>query len=131
RMIERREDLPLGAEALDVHVGVEAGAQQLERDVLRELPVRALGEEHARHSAAADLAHDAVAADPPPDVAAGARRILSLGDAQRRHRGRRCGEEAFRRRHAAEVLLHLASELDIVTAARSEDRGPLMWLARE
>jgi hypothetical protein len=42
-MVERRQDLALGTEALHIDVGVEARAQELERDLLLELPIRSLG----------------------------------------------------------------------------------------
>ena len=62
-MIQRRENLPFGAKAMPVNLRVQPGAEQLERDLLRELAVGALGEKDPRHAAAADLVHDSIGTD--------------------------------------------------------------------
>ena len=86
RMIERREDLSLGAEAVASMSASEPAAQQLERDLLLELSVGALGEEDAPMPAAAELADDAIGADDPP---ARSEPESSSRHERRRARGRR------------------------------------------
>ena len=58
-----REDLPLVAEAAQHGVRVHAALDQLDRDLLLELPVGALGEIDGAHAAAADALQDLVVAD--------------------------------------------------------------------
>ena len=101
-MVERRENLSLGAEAVVIDLGVEAGAQQLERDLLLERAVGALGEEHARHAAAADLANDAIRADAPALELL--RRVARLGDQRGGRHGRRRFEKRSRRRVPAQQV---------------------------
>ena len=60
-MRERREDVALAQEALDLHA--RSGQRQLERDFALELAVAALGEPHAAHAADADLADQPIRSD--------------------------------------------------------------------
>ena len=63
RMVERREDLALELQpALDV-ARQQPAPHQLDRDLLLELLVGALREEHLAHAAAAEAAHDAIRTD--------------------------------------------------------------------
>src|SRR5512133_1134200 len=64
-MVERRQDLALHPEAHHVNVGIESGAQELERHLLLELAVRTLGEEDARHAATSDFPNESVGTDAP------------------------------------------------------------------
>jgi len=66
RVIERREDLTLGSEALVQLIGVPARAQHFHGGAAPELAVVALGEVHDAHPAAAELTRHAVWSDPPP-----------------------------------------------------------------
>src|SRR5215831_11675000 len=59
-MIERRENLPLVAKALDDEVVVETGVYQLNGHAMAELSVSAPGLVHRAHSAVADFAFDAI-----------------------------------------------------------------------
>ena len=62
-MVERREDLALELQpALNV-ARQQAAPHQLDRDLLLELLVGALREEHLAHAAAAEAAHDAIRTD--------------------------------------------------------------------
>ena len=65
-MVERRENLAFGNEALVQLVGVLARAQDLHRNATTELSIVTLGEVHDAHAAAPELAQHAVR----PDVAA-------------------------------------------------------------
>lgn len=76
RMAQRGKDLPFGAEALLIDLRIEAGAKELERHLLLELTVGALGEEDARHAAATDLPKEAISANAP----AGDVRFPRFGD---------------------------------------------------
>ena len=63
RMIERRQDLAFELQPA-LHLARQQPApHQLDRDLLLELLVGALGEEHLAHAAAAEAAHDAIGAD--------------------------------------------------------------------
>ncbi|MCR6701670.1 MAG: hypothetical protein NVV68_11175 [Dokdonella sp.] len=57
------QDLPLGAEARVPVGGIPAAANQLDRDLLRELAVGAFGQPDRAHAAAADLAQQPERAD--------------------------------------------------------------------
>ncbi len=61
-MLERGEDLPLGAETTERLAAGEA-ADQLDRDLLVELPVVAHAEPNHAHPPGADLAHEPVGTD--------------------------------------------------------------------
>ncbi len=60
-MRERREDVALAQEALDLHA--RSDERQLERDLAFELAVAALGEPHAAHATDTDLADQPVRSD--------------------------------------------------------------------
>ena len=128
-MVERRDDLTLGAESRMIHVRVEPGAQQFERDVLLELPVGATREQHARHASAPDLAHDRVGAD----SSAGRRpsRFLGFSDDRRGDvRGRRRKESA-RVVHPLQELLRFAAQVWGADARGVEHFRPIARIARE
>jgi hypothetical protein len=63
RVHQPGQDLALRDEPADELVGVEAPAEDLERDALLEGPVRALGLVNGGHATSPDLAHHAVAPD--------------------------------------------------------------------
>ena len=73
RMLETREDLALPEKAPDDLSTVRAGADELEGDLLFELAVGAIREEHAAHPTVADLPDQFVRPD------AIARRLLLVG----------------------------------------------------
>ena len=58
RVLERGEDLPLGAKRASMQLGVQPRRHDLDRHPLRELAVGALGQVDRAHAAAADLAFD-------------------------------------------------------------------------
>ncbi len=60
-MCERRENVALAHEALDLHA--RPGQRQLERDFALQLAVAAFGEPHAAHAAEADFADQPIRAD--------------------------------------------------------------------
>ena len=62
-MNQAGEDLPLGAKTLYDFGGVEAGADELERDLLAILLVVALGQVDVAHAALADQLFEAVGSD--------------------------------------------------------------------
>ena len=63
RMVERGEDLTLGAEARQHTIRVHAPPDQLDRDALLILLVGALGEIDGTHAAVCDLVEQMVGAD--------------------------------------------------------------------
>ena len=125
-MLEGGEDLPLVAEAAQDLVGVHAALDDLERDALLELLVRALGQIDHAHAAAADLLDDAVR----PDAHAGSERRVVAGKAVRVQLGEeRCGEgvdgvadRLLGCRLALEELEHFAAQL-LVAVARAPYEG--------
>ena len=92
RMIEARDDLPLGSEAAIHLIARDADSRQLDRDSLLEVLVGPPGEVDNSHTAVPDLFDDLVHADP-----------LS-----RRHRAKPCRERGCgrcRRLHQAPGFL--------------------------
>ena len=70
RVLQPRQQFAFAAELI-LHVrAVHAELDQLQRDALGELAVRAFGEPHAAHAAAAEFAHQAVGADELPGFVA-------------------------------------------------------------
>jgi hypothetical protein len=63
RMHEGRQNLPLGDEALVQRIGHVARANQLDRDLMLELPIGALGEVDDTGAATTDLANEVIRAD--------------------------------------------------------------------
>src|SRR5687767_13295397 len=63
RMSQRREDVALALEALDELTLARSLERQLQRHVALQLAIRALGEPHRAHAAAADFADQAIPAD--------------------------------------------------------------------
>ena len=63
RMMQPREDLPFPQEPLANLIAGVSAADQLERDLLLELAVRPVGQEHMAHAPAADFSDDAVRPD--------------------------------------------------------------------
>ena len=63
RVLEHREDAPLFAKPADHHGAGQAAPDELDRDLLIEFAVGALGEEHGTHAAVPELAHDSVRTD--------------------------------------------------------------------
>jgi hypothetical protein len=79
RMIERRQDLAFELQpALDMP-RQQPASHQLDCDLLPELLVGALGQEHLAHAAAAEAAHDAIW----PDALAGEVNCFLLGSVGR------------------------------------------------
>ena len=70
RMIELRQNLPLGAETPDDIVRVEPAPNDLDRDLFPILVVRSRGQVNGAQSAAADLADESVGAELPADESA-------------------------------------------------------------
>ena len=104
-MVERREDLPLNAESLDVERGIEARTEQLHRDLLVELTVGALGGKDARHAPAANLADNAPGAEAAPGLERWHR-----GEERAGHLGRGGREERARCSMGAQEPLDLGLE---------------------
>ena len=115
RMVERGEDLPLGAEAAHQRLAARGAArEQLDRHPLPELAVRALGEVDDPHAAAADLLDQpvgAIAGDRPGRGARGEGRPV-----QRVGGGRRVG---------GEEELDFAGEIRVVAGQPRELARPL------
>ena len=116
-----RENLPLAEEAAENLAAGLPAANELERDVLLELAVGAVGQEHPAHAAVADLADHAVG----PDAVSGLFPFLGL-DLRRRGfdqaRGvdhRRRLEELFRVGVGGDESLDLRAE----HARRRRTRG--------
>ena len=117
RMLEPREDAPLLDEPPQ-HAR-RAVLDQLDRDALLELSVRALAEEHASHPAAPDLAHDAERADLVGD------RPADRGRRFEQRRGELCSrrlEQAVRAMIRAHQLEHLGAQLRVVAALAVDER---------
>ena len=103
-MAQVRQDLPLALEAQDRSFGGDVVAEELERDLLLELPVRALGQIHRPHAAVSQLLDDPIR----PDVLSAGQGAGLLGP------GRGCVEPLGR------VLEQLARRL-----VRLEQEGEL------
>ena len=63
RVLKPGQDLPLGAEATEEDVALEAGRDTFESDLLLELAVHTFGQKHRAHAAAADFADQPVRPD--------------------------------------------------------------------
>ena len=114
RVLEARQDLALGLEALELRARLEL--QQLDGDALLEAAVGALGLVHLAHAAAADAAGDA----PRPEARAG-REALVLGSAgEVRGRGQ---EPGGRLRGGAQQALDLAAHGGVLAGKFGEPRG--------
>src|SRR5215831_12845438 len=129
RVVERRENLSLGAEALVVDLRVEPRAQQLERNTLLERAIGTLGQEDSRHAAAPDLLYDPVRTDPL------AFELLS-GDARFGHqRGGRFSRRGLEERSRGGVLRQqpgcFPAKRRVPVARFVEDARPLGWIALE
>jgi len=129
RMIQRRENLPLGPESGAVDVGIETGTQQFERDILLELPVRAPRQKDARHSASPDLADERVGADAAAQIDVGRR--SRFRDGRRSDGRRRRCQVVARVVEALEQFLDLSSEIRRADAHRIEHFRPTLWCATE
>ncbi len=124
-VLQPRENLPLAEEAAENLAAEWPAANELERDVLLELAVGAIGQEHPAHAAVADLADHAVR----PDAVAGLFPFLGL-DLRRRGvdqaRGvdhRRRLEELLRVGVGGDESLDLRAEHGVAGARAIEHRG--------
>ena len=87
RVLQPRQDLPLGAE-LPHPLGVEQAAHHLDRHLLQELVVVALGEVDGAHPALAEHRDDAIRAEPlrpaarAEAVTSSTARLTTLGQAR-------------------------------------------------
>ena len=97
--------------------------------MLIELAVGPLGEKHARHPSASDLAHDGVWADSL--TRPGLRVNPSLGDQRRRCGAGRRFKEATRISDAAEKILDFPPQIRSANASRVEEGRPVLRLALE
>ena len=70
-MVERGEYLALALKQALLELGIQAAAQQLDRGLLAEIRTDTLAEEHRRHAAAAERAHEAEVADLLADQSVG------------------------------------------------------------
>ena len=126
-MIQRGEDLSLGAKSRLIDFGIEPGSQQLERDELLELSVGAMREKHARHAAVSDLVIDLVRADPAS--AFGDLRFVRFGEHGCRGRGRWRLQESAGSVDPSEQLLDLTSQVGRAGTCRVEHRRAVLGLA--
>jgi hypothetical protein len=120
---ERREDLPFLPEpADDPRVEVRSAAHQLERDLLVEMAVVPVGEEHRAHSALADHPLDPIGPD-----AVGHRHPRLAGDLRndRRDLGRGSVEQRGRTFPRLENFQNLGPQGGIVGAFPLKKRAPV------
>src|SRR4029079_4688762 len=125
-MIQRRQDLPLDLEAVQIDVGVETGSQQLERDLLLEFAVGPFREKDARHPPAAELTDDAIGTEAPPLVRDAC--LARLGEQRGRDRDRTRSQVRASRRVPTEQALDFAPDVVIAMTRFGDDRRPLRWL---
>jgi hypothetical protein len=114
-VVQRGEDLALGPEAREHLLGVHAALDDLERDPVLVLAVRALGEVDGAHPSPPQLTHHPVGAHEPSDPA-----LVALGPFTG-GRDRGCRDEVTGSGVRGEKALDVRPELRIVGAAPLEE----------
>jgi hypothetical protein len=122
-MIDRGQDLTLGAEAFRERIAVEAAADELDGDFLRVLAIGADGAIDLAHATVADLFHDLVDADAAPDA-------VGTG-AHVQDRASQIGHGILEERAAGPVVraeegVDLAAQLRVTRADVVQVRGALV-----
>jgi hypothetical protein len=93
RVCQPRQRVAFAQEALDQFRCRQFAANELQRDLMSELPIRAFGQIHAAHAANTQFAQQTICAD----LCAGVRRGRFLGKQRRQQFGDAIGEPIRRR----------------------------------
>jgi len=124
-VLERREDLSLGEEALAELVGIWTGANQLHRDSLPVLSVVPFSEVHHAHAAATELTKHAIGTDSAAPLNVSERTSGGAGDVSFQHSFRTLVRGDHRIDLGAESLITAApvGETASTIRGREVDRG--------
>ena len=129
-VLEAGQDLTLSNQPFALELAMRAVAMQLDRHLLLELAVGALGEIDGPHAAFADLAHQPVRSDQPA-TGVGRNGRLARADVERRgHEGSGDGgggaaQQVTGRLRGGEQLVDLVAKRGVARAEHVETRGPL------